>query len=113
MTEWMSGNDGVQVGRDDFGHVLIRNSADRASYLVFVESEFAVFLAAAKAGNLDHFVTDADELVQLRSADEWGRPQCQEVIRYVDTLEPVQCGMTEDHDGDCDPLPIYPAKTNA
>jgi len=108
MTEWMTGNDGVQVGLDDFGHVLIRNSADPAEYLVFGELEFAEFLAAAKAGNLDHFVTDVDDLVQLKSADEWGRPRCQEIIRYVDTLVPVQCGMTEDHDGDCDPLPLTP-----
>jgi hypothetical protein len=46
--------------------------------------------------------------VELAATDDWGRPRCQEIIRYVDTHEQVQCGMTEDHDGDCDPLPVWP-----
>jgi hypothetical protein len=44
----------------------------------------------------------------LHATDEWNRPRCQQISTYVDADEDYQCAMAAGHDGECDPLPIYP-----
>ena len=65
MTTWHSGcpNNAacVEVAADEFGHILIRNSADPADYLAFTRVEFAAFIDAVKRGEFDQLTrTDAE-----------------------------------------------------
>lgn len=53
-------------------------------------------------------VSQAAANLSLAAIDEWGRPRCQEIGNYVDTGAAYQCAMVTGHDGECDPLPVYP-----
>ena len=44
----------------------------------------------------------------LEPTDAWGRPRCQEIGTYVDTPERYQCALVAEHEGECDPLPVWP-----
>ena len=65
MTTWHSGcpNNAacVEVAADEFGHILVRNSADPADYLAFTRAEFAAFIDAVKAGAFDQLTCTGTE----------------------------------------------------
>lgn len=44
----------------------------------------------------------------VEATDDWGRPRCQQIDTYVDVDETYQCALVAGHDGDCDPLPVWP-----
>lgn len=52
------------------------------------------------------FILDSTPL--LAATDDWGRPRCQRIGTYVDVDETYQCALVAGHEGECDPLPIYP-----
>lgn len=49
----------------------------------------------------------------LHSTDDWGRRRCQQIGTYADVDEQFQCAMAAGHDGECDPLPVWPDFDNA
>ncbi len=54
------------------------------------------------------FILESPSAIVLKPTDDWGRPRCQQIGTYVDADAKFQCAMVAGHNGDCDPLPIYP-----